>query len=134
MRVKNYRHPARTSAAVASVGTSFDATKRMLIDMDYWPEGAAFIGLFRTLNIQVSAISSATSLTFRLTYDVAGDVCIITDTTASFFTGVTDATDGSISVLLDYAVALKAGSSVYFWSKVDAGTVTVDEAQIVWEE
>ena len=135
MRVKNYRHPARTSAAVTSVGTSFDSAKRMLIDFDYWPDGASFIGVLGSMNIQVSSIATATSLTWRLTSDLAGDVCIITDTAASFFTGVTDVTDGSISILLNYQVALKDGSSnMYFWSKVDAGTVTVDEVQIVWEE
>ena len=135
MRVKNYRSPARTTAAASSVGTSFDSAKRMLIDMNYWPTGAAFTGVLGSISIQVSSISSAATLTWRLTSDLAGDECIITDTAVAIFTGVTDATDGSMSILLNYPTALKDGSSnIYFWPKVDAGTVTVDEVLIVWEE
>jgi len=134
MRVKNYRHVARSSAAVAAVGTAYASGKRISLETSYWPDGQPFRGGLQSLSVYVSSISSAASITWRLTRDTDGDESIITDVTGALTTGITTATDGSVNFKLNYDVSLESGDTFYLWIKTDAGTVTVDQAVLLWGE
>ena len=134
MRIKTYRNVVRSPAAVASVGTAFDTAKRITLDFNFWPSGAPFIGSIASVTVHLSSIATASSLVWRLTRDTAGDEMLVTDTTGAIFNGVTTASDGSLNFKLDFNVALETGSLMYFWAKVDAGTVTVDQVVVLWEE
>ena len=134
MRIKTYRHVTRSTGAVAGIGTSMATGKRITLDTEFWPTGSNFIGRFHSLIIQVSSISSAATITWRITSDLGGDESLITDTAGSIYTGITTATDGSASFRIDLDVALVAGDTVYFFAKVDAGSVTIDSVALCWEE
>tara|TARA_Y100000310_G_C20695021_1_gene825044 strand:+ start:2866 stop:3276 length:411 start_codon:yes stop_codon:yes gene_type:complete len=136
MRVKHYNHPTSSGGPMAAIGTSFATAKTITLDSEYWPENANFIGTLRSLVVQVSSIAGgATALSWRLSRDAAADECLITDTSGTIYTGVTTATDGSLSFKLDFLVALVGGGGTFYLTcKTDAGTVTVDEAVLCWEE
>jgi hypothetical protein len=134
MRIKTYRHVTRSTGAVAGVGTSMATGKRITLDTDFWPSGSPFIGRLHSLIVQVSSISSAATITWRITSDLGGDESLITDTAGSIYAGVTTATDGSASFRIDLDVALVAGDTMYFFAKVDAGSVTIDSVALCWEE
>ena len=51
------------SAAVASIGNSFDVGKVLLVDMGMFPPTAAYHGFVSIIQVQCSNISSATTAT-----------------------------------------------------------------------
>ena len=119
---------------MAGIGTSFATAKKLTIDTEYWPDGAPFLGRLHSLVIHVSAISSAGTITWRLCDDTTGDKSLVTDTAGALFAGITTATKGSASFRIDLDVGLTAGDEIYFFAKVDAGSVTIDEVILCWEE
>lgn len=75
----------------------------------------------------------ATQLTVRLTRDLAGDVPVIPDTTATITTGVTTATSGSCVYKIDVDY-VHANDNLFCWIKTNAGTCTVFRLELTWEE
>ena len=94
----------------------------------------------RTLYVQVDTIAGgATTLTVRLTRDLAGDETVVGDVTATISTGVTTATEGNITVAIDFAYSHNDVSGVtddtlYLFWKTDAGTAQVRRIELVTEE
>ena len=86
-----------------------------------------------TLNIRMNTIVTAASVTMRLTRDAAGDDIVFGDTTATISTGVTTATDGNVTFKIDSLYGHTDDNLYCFW-KLDAGTATVDQIVINWEE
>jgi hypothetical protein len=94
----------------------------------------------RTLYVKVDDIAGgATSLSVKLTRDLAGDEAVVGEVTATITTGVTTATDGAITVAIDFAYSYNDISDVttdtlYLFWKVNAGTAQVRRIELVTEE
>jgi hypothetical protein len=85
--------------------------------------------------IHVNTIAAlATSLTFSLSKDTAGDQKWIGNTTATFSTGVTTATEGSVTAKLDVDFIKTADDTLYLHARTDVGTCTIDRIELVWRE
>ena len=52
----------------------------------------------------------------------------------SAWTGITTATDGSVTYVLDFIQATPTNDTVYIFYKTDTGTVTIDSVTLTWEE
>lgn len=78
-------------------------------------------------------VAPATQLTVRLTRDLAGDIPVIPDTTATITTGVTTATSGSCVYKIDVDY-LHTDDNLYCWIKTNGGTCTVYRLELTWEE
>ena len=86
------------------------------------------------LYVFVNTIAAgATQLTVRLTRDLAGDIPVIPDTTATITTGVTTAATGSCVFKIDVDY-LHTDDNLYCWIKTNAGTCTVYRLELTWEE
>lgn len=123
--------------ARASVGTSYDAAKvhAHAMNTNSARNTETFIGWLQLLVVQVSNISSATTLTVRVCRDAAGDEMVVPDVTATISTGITTATDGSIAVSVDAPYVNHTNADdLYVFFKTDAGTVTVDSTNFSWTE
>jgi hypothetical protein len=93
----------------------------------------------RTLYVKLDSIVIAAKLTVRLTRDAAGNDTVVGDVTASISTGVTTATEGAITVAIDFAYSHNDVSGVtddtlYLFWKTDAGTAQVRRIELVTEE
>ena len=124
----------RSESAVASIGTSFDLAKRIEIDMGMFPPTAAFRGFVSIIQIQMSAISSATTSTIRICRDSSGDEALVTDVTSSIFTGLTTSTKGTACFAVDGFLAVEENDKVFCFVKTNAGTVNVDYIEITWAD
>lgn len=95
----------------------------------------------RTLYIKLDTIAGAPkTLTVRLTRDAAGNDTVVGDVTATISTGVTTATEGAVTIAIDFAYSHNgvAGAAIdnnlfCFW-KLDAGTAKVRRIELVTEE
>lgn len=91
---------------------------------------ARLSGLYVFVNTMAAG---ATSLTVRLTRDLAGDIPVIPDTTANITTGVTTPTSGSCVFKIDVDYS-HTDDNLYCWIKTNAGTCTVYRLELTWEE
>lgn len=98
--------------------------------------------MLRTLYIELDSLaglSAKPTLTIRLTRDAAGDTTIVGDVTASISLGVTTATDGAITVAIDFAYSHNSVTGAIvdnlhcFW-KLDQGTGQVRRIELLTEE
>jgi hypothetical protein len=86
------------------------------------------------LFIQVSTIAAgASSITCRITRDAAGDQTIVGDTTATISPGITTATVGAITIRMniDYKYT---SNDLWVHMRTNAGTCTVTQVELFWEE
>lgn len=96
----------------------------------------------RTLYIKLdtlAGLSAAPTLTVRLTRDSAGNDTIVGDTTASISLGVTTATEGAITIAIDFAyshndVAQTLVNNLHCFWKLDQGTAQVRRIELTTEE
>lgn len=85
--------------------------------------------------IHVNTIAAgATSLTFSLSTDTAGDLKWIGNTTATFSTGVTTATQGSVTAKLDVDYVKTVDDVLFLHARTDLGTCTIDRIELTWSE
>jgi hypothetical protein len=75
----------------------------------------------------------ATSITMRVCSDVAGDITILGDTTATISTGVTNSVKGSVTFKFDIPYSAPNSNFRVFW-KCNAGTCQVRTLQVSWFE
>jgi len=96
----------------------------------------------RTLYIKIdntAGLSATPTLTVRLTRDANGDDTVVGDVTASISLGVTTATEGAVTVAIDFAYSHNDVSGVTvdnlhcFW-KLDQGTANVRRIELTTEE
>lgn len=96
----------------------------------------------RTLYIKLdtlAGLSATPTLTVRLTRDTAGDITMVGDVTASISLGVTTATEGSITIAIDFAyshndVSGVTGDNLHCFWKLDQGTGAVRRVELLTEE
>jgi hypothetical protein len=132
-----------TSAHTLSLAVSntFVAANRHALELNDELEvlGSAqtnrFRGRLSSIWIHVSTIAAgATSLTFSLSKDAAGDNKFIGDTTATFSLGITTATQGNVTAKLDVDYVSTTSDILYLHAKTDAGTCTITRIDLIWEE
>tara|TARA_R100001244_G_scaffold102266_1_gene76207 strand:+ start:73 stop:474 length:402 start_codon:yes stop_codon:yes gene_type:complete len=130
----NYPLPGSTSydTPITAVGNTFSLAKKATFSL---PINVArnFQAKLGGLWIWVSAIAGgATTLTFRIALDAAGDELLVTDTEGALFPGTTTALDGSIVYSLNNLPVGLSVDELYLIVKTDAGTVTIDKTQLSW--
>jgi len=95
----------------------------------------------RTLYIKLdtlAGLSATPTLTVRLTRDVNGDDTVVGDVTASISLGVTTATEGAVTVAIDFVYSHNDVTGVLldnlhcFW-KLDQGTANVRRIELTTE-
>lgn len=126
--------PVRDTTAIAAVGTTYATAKKHTLTLGSYPAGSPFRGRLEALTIQVSSISSATELAFQMTTDADGDLTIASGVGGDLTAGITTATDGAVTYVLDFVQAAPVNDIVYVFYKTDAGTVTIDSITITWSE
>ena len=136
-----FLHPIVNDTDIASVGTSYNVAKFHLFDLNVTPSisvSNAFKGFLRSMIIRVKSIAGgASKVTFRICTDATGDFTVLGDTEVALDIGLTTATTGCGQILFeDYPFweSITNTDNVYVFYKVDAGTVTIDYAQISWSE
>lgn len=96
----------------------------------------------RTLYIKLdtlAGLSATPTLTVRLTRDATGNDTIVGDTTASISVGVTTATEGAVTIAIDFAyshndVSQTLANNLYCFWKLDQGTAQVRRIELTTEE
>lgn len=80
------------------------------------------------LEVEITSISSATTVTWNLAKDAAGDFAITPEVTSTIVVGKTTATKGGFNALIDidYVKTLTNGVTehLYLVARTDAGTCT----------
>ena len=120
-----------TLTSPTSVGTSFNTGKYGSVEIK--PVSASVHIEPEMLIVQCSnTASTPTSLVIRITKDAAGDECIVPDTSGSLSIGLTDDQDVTAvyEIGLPYVDTTVPASSIYLFFKTDAGTVTIDSADL----
>lgn len=77
----------------------------------------------------------ATTITWFISADAAGDIPITSEVTETILTGQTTATDGGIVTLIEKAWSLPSvgtQGSLWVWAKTDAGTANLTP-RLFWE-
>jgi len=96
----------------------------------------------RTLFIKMdtlAGLSGTPTLTIRLTRDSSGNDTVVGDTTASISLGVSEATEGAITIAINFAYGHNDTSGITtdnlfcFW-KLDQGTGNVRRVELTTEE
>jgi hypothetical protein len=135
-KVGSFTHTI-THAVNLSATTSYATARRHNLDLmsDTIPTGSVpFSGFIDSVTVHMNTIAGgATTLTLRLTSDLAGDNTIFGDTTATISTGVTTATDGAVTIKIG-AIYGSSSDNLYLFWKTDAGTATVDTLIVNWSE
>lgn len=98
--------------------------------------------ILRTLYIELdtlAGLSASPTLTVRLTRDANGDVTMVGDVTSSISLGVTTATDGSVTIAIDFAyshnnVTGTTNDTLHCFWKLDQGTANVRRVELTSEE
>jgi len=91
------------------------------------------------VHIQLANLGGgAATVTFNLSADAAGDVIIVPDTACTITPGMTTATVGLGSALVDVDYVLGAmgctDNTLYLHAKINAGTANMTLTAITWEE
>ena len=133
----SYVHTITHSGLALAATNAYGTARRHNLNLmeDQYPAGGiGFSGRIDNVQVRMNTIAGgATTLTIRLTRDLAGDDIVFGDTTATISTGVTTATDGAITVKLD-ALHGNSTDNLYLFWKTNAGTANVDKIIINWQE
>ena len=135
-KVGSYIHSIVHSGLALNATNAYGTARRHNLNLmqDQYPNGAAFGGRIDNVIIHMNTIAGgATSLTVRLTDDLAGDDIIFGDTTATISTGVTTGTQGAVTVKFDALWGNTNDDLFLFW-KTNAGTAVVDTITVNWME
>ena len=122
-------------AAIESVGNSFDKSKKHTIKLGAFPDDSAWSGELSAVTIHVSSIASlASQVSFRMTTDSNGDITIASGASGALDVGLSTATKGSVTYVLEFVQITPVNDTVYLFYKTDTGTVTIDEVIVTWRE
>ena len=96
----------------------------------------------RTLYVKLdtlAGLSATPTLTMRLCRDANGNDTVVGDVTASISLGVTTATEGAVTVAIDFAyshndVSNAVVNNLHLFWKLDQGTANVRRIELVCEE
>ena len=139
-KVGSYLHNSAHAVDIAATTTYDVARRHALTGLGGDSTVVQRAYFLRTLYVQLDTIAGgATKLSVKLTRDLAGDQAVVGEVTATITTGVTTATEGNITVAIDFAYSFNDVSNVttdtlYLFWKTDAGTAQVRRIELVTEE
>ena len=139
-KVGSYLHNSAHAVDIAATTTYDVARRHALTGLGGKSTVVQRAYFLRTLYVQLDTIAGgATKLSVKLTRDLAGDQAVVGEVTATITTGVTTATEGNITVAIDFAYSFNDVSNVttdtlYLFWKTDAGTAQVRRIELVTEE
>ena len=94
-----------------------------------WASTEDFRGVMLScIDIRVTSIVTATTLTWYLSRDIGGDVPLTPTTTSTLVTGQTTSDSGGVVAVINRALTVQNNvypTSVYLWAKTNAGTLTI---------
>tara|TARA_R110002020_G_scaffold187124_2_gene385285 strand:+ start:684 stop:1088 length:405 start_codon:yes stop_codon:yes gene_type:complete len=113
----------------------YDVSKYTILDLN---PNASLIARISGITVQLKSLTSSgsglpTALTMRITRDITGNSCIITDTISSIAAGISTSTSGTSDYRADVDVAL-VPAVVYVFCKTNTGTAIVDSVTITYEQ
>ena len=136
-----FLHSVVNETDIAAVGTSYVLAKKHTFDLKVATSAGTanpFRAFMRSMFFRcTSIVGGAAKVTIRLCLDAAGDFTILGDTEVTLDLGITTATTGSGQILFDdypFWEYINNTDTIYAFYKVDAGTATIDVAQINWSE
>jgi hypothetical protein len=141
-KVGSFLHNSAHAVNIAATNTYAVTRAHNLVNLGGKSSVVQRAYFLRTLYIELDSLaglSATPTLTVRLTRDAAGDATMVGDVTASISLGVTDATDGSITIAIDFAYSHNDVNPVTvdnlhcFW-KLDQGTGNVRRIELLTEE
>jgi hypothetical protein len=133
-KVGSYIHSSIHSGLTISVTNAYGTARKHqvnLADGQNYPNKEFQLG---TLYLHVDTIAAgATSLTMRICRDAAGDQAVIGDTTATISTGITTATEGDATFLIN-SLYVHTDTLLYVFFKTNAGTCNVKKVELSFKE
>lgn len=136
--VRKFVHHSVASGLSVGLTSAYVAGSQRA-EVDLWSDSPAVQaysgahGRLSALYIQVSSISGASSITCRITRDAAGDQTIVGDTTATISPGITTSTVGAITIRMDIDYKHPT-NDLWVHMRTNAGTCTVTQVELFWEE
>ena len=128
---------ARSTGSISGIGTSYDLSKKITIDLNFTPRTARFLASVSLINIQCSNLSHAinpTKITVCISEDEEGDQYILTETETTLQRGLTDSNSATAIIRIDGIVSLDIADTVYMHIKTDNETLTVDQVVITYND
>lgn len=137
--IKNSAHAVN----IAATNAYAVARSHNLNNLCTLPNGISLRSYFlKTLYIKLdnlAGLSATPTLTVRLTRDANGDDTIVGDVTAAISLGVTTATEGAITIQIDFAyshndISGQTIDNLYCFWRLDQGTGNVRRIELLTEE
>lgn len=129
----------QNSSKPTGIGTSYDTSKVVQIDLNYTPKTARFISRISLIFCRftnLSVLNKPVELYMCMTQDINGNKFILTETTSMIQHGLEDESEGGAVFKLEGIVSLTSSNydNVYLFFKTDKGTLDIDEVIITWED
>jgi hypothetical protein len=130
------QHVGRSTTTLSGISSSYASS--LEVELKVSPRQAVFVGKISIINIQLSNLSASstpTKLTLKISEDALGDEYLLTGTTSDIELGETTATKGTAIWKMDGIVALDLGlnDEVYCWVKTNHGPADISQITITWE-
>mgnify|MGYP003633516866 CR=1 FL=1 len=126
---------AVSDSEITGIGSSFDLTKVIKIDMGMFPLSAPLRSKISLITAQFSNMSTPTSpstATIRICRDILGDHAVLTETDSSIFSGLTTSTKGTAIWSIEGNVCLDSNDYLYIFIKSNTGSFDVEYIEINW--
>jgi hypothetical protein len=143
-KVGSFIHNSAHVLNIAATNAYAAARSHNLTNLGNEPGGIVPLrGYFlRTLYIKLdtlAGLSASPTLTIRLTRDATCNDTVVCDLTASISVGVTTATEGAVTIAIDFAyshndVTQIVVNNLYCFWKLDQGTAQVRRIELTTEE
>jgi hypothetical protein len=135
----SFIHNSAHAVTIAATNAYATARSHALTNLGGTGNRAYFL---RTLYIRLdtlAGLSASPTLTVRLTRDTGGDQVVVGDTTASISTGVTTATEGDITIAIDFLyshndISGVTNDTLYCFWRLDQGTANVRRVELTTQE
>ena len=122
---------SKSSSGIESVPTSYNVNKYTSITLSY-SATKYYNSVLRSIQIFLSSISSANTVSVKITSDVTGDKIIVPDTAATIDNGLTTTSKG-VAVIDITSLLFSDVETFYIFPKVDTGSTNIDEIIITYE-
>jgi hypothetical protein len=138
-KVGSFIHNSAHAVNIAATNAYAAARSHQLTNLGGSGNKAYFL---RTLYIKLdtlAGLSASPTLTVRLCRDTTGNDTVVGDVTASISLGVTTATEGAVTVAIDFAylhngVTGAVVNDLHLFWKLDQGTANVRRIELTTEE
>ena len=138
-KVGSFIHNSAHAVNIAATNAYAAARSHNITDIAGPSDRAYFL---RTLYVKLdtlAGLSATPTLTVRLTRDSTGNDTVVGDVTATISLGVTTATEGAITVAIDFAyshndVTGAVVNNLWLFWKLDQGTGNVRRIELTSEE